>query len=238
MKSVILHYHLFKNAGTSLDRVLQRNFPSGWVSEEFPGNRNNTAQVTNWMTGKADATVFSSHTAIGPLPEIPDTRVFSIMFFRDPIDRILSAYNFERVQKTDGFGAVLAKSTSLSGYVRTRLESPRDRQCRNFQTYRLASLLPGPAPEIERARAALRLISFAGLVDQFEASGQLLETALRKTWPDFTFFDVHANRATINEGRQQLDDDLRELLEVNNADDRALLADFDNTPVLNSDWKN
>ena len=39
MKTVILHYHLFKNAGTSLDAAFKENFSeeSGeWVTKEFP----------------------------------------------------------------------------------------------------------------------------------------------------------------------------------------------------------
>ena len=52
MRTVILHYHLFKNAGTSVDRLLQRNFPDAWATREFSG-RNNTAQVIEWISQTA-----------------------------------------------------------------------------------------------------------------------------------------------------------------------------------------
>jgi hypothetical protein len=39
MKTVFLHYHLFKNAGASLDAALKENFSDAdneWVTKEFP----------------------------------------------------------------------------------------------------------------------------------------------------------------------------------------------------------
>ena len=40
MTKAIFHYHLFKNAGTSLDASLKENFEAGteWLTEEFPAN--------------------------------------------------------------------------------------------------------------------------------------------------------------------------------------------------------
>ena len=234
MRSVILHYHLFKNAGTSLDRVLQRNFGTAWRDREFAlSTDGNTPQVAQWIRETPEAIAFSSHTAIGALPVLADIRLFTILFLRDPIDRIVSAYTFERNQKSDSAGAVLAKTTDLAGYVRARLAVPGDRQCLNFQTHRLAALVPGPAPELDRARQALRRISFAGLVDHFEASGRALETQLQKSWPAFRFFEVHANRASQREARNTIDPDLHELLRRNNTDDLAILAEVGKTPVVN-----
>jgi len=45
----ILHYHLFKNAGTSVDAILQSNFPGAWQDREITGNEN--PQVSDCMCG-------------------------------------------------------------------------------------------------------------------------------------------------------------------------------------------
>jgi len=96
-RNVILHYHLFKNAGTSVDKILQRNFPDQWTTREFPGQGgDNSAAVTDWIREDIGSIAFSSHTATGPLPAIPDTRAISPLFLRNPLDRIRSVYQVDR----------------------------------------------------------------------------------------------------------------------------------------------
>jgi len=219
-RTIILHYHLFKNAGTSVDRILQRNFPERWVTAEFRG-QNNTAQVTDWIQNEPDAVAFSSHTMMGPLPKLPGVEIIPVMMLRDPISRIRSAYRFEHAQKTDNFGAILARHTDLEGYVRVRLALPGDRQCRNFQTWRLASLVPGPEPELERATKALGQLSVAGLVSDFGGSLGRLQTVLAEVHPDFTFENLRLN---VSKGKAaDEDDEVSKLLRRENQDDMALL---------------
>lgn len=231
MRTIILHYHLFKNAGTSLDRILQRNFGPGWVTREFTG-QNNTQAVTDWIREMPQAVAFSSHTMMGPLPRIPGVRIVSVMLLRDPLERIRSAYRFERRQEADTFGAVLAKHTDLEGYVKVRLALPHDRQCRNFQTWRLASLEPGPAPapEPDRALAALERLSVVGLVREFGAAVAALRAELAPVWPGFEAGEVHANRSAPEGGSEAGTDEppaLTRLMQETNADDMALIAELE-----------
>lgn len=226
MRTIILHYHLFKNAGTSLDQVLKDNFGEGWVTREFPNaNRpeGNTPQVEAWIRDTPDAVVFSSHTMMGPLPQIEGVRVVSIMLLRDPIERIKSAYRFEHTQAIETFGAVLARHTDLEGYVKVRLSLPHDRQCRNFQTQRLATLIPGPAPELERARTALGQLSVVGLVSDFSGTLERLATAIADPFPQFSWKEVHSNRSRKDGTEAQ--DALDALLAEVNAEDLELLAE-------------
>jgi hypothetical protein len=54
-RTIILHYHLFKNAGTSVDAILKRNFGDKWVTSEFPPmGGNNTALVEEWIIAHDD----------------------------------------------------------------------------------------------------------------------------------------------------------------------------------------
>ena len=172
-RTVVLHYHLFKNAGTSLDAAFKENLePDEWVTDEFSGNPEaNRAQVTRWIQDNTHARVFSSHTAALPPPKIKKTRVIPVIFLRHPLDRIASAYDFESRQDADGFGATLARNTDLSGYVETRLSLPNDRQCRNFQTHRLSMHYPpSKGSELNRATRAVRKLPFVGIVDSFADS--------------------------------------------------------------------
>ena len=54
-KTIILHYHLFKNAGTSIDSILKDNFDDQWVSKEFKNALSNSAQVTEWIQDNPNA---------------------------------------------------------------------------------------------------------------------------------------------------------------------------------------
>lgn len=222
-RTIILHYHLFKNAGTSVDRILKDNFADGWQGREFAGN-NNTTQVVDWIRNNPSTVAFSSHTMMGPLPKIDGVRIVSVMFLRDPIDRIRSAYRFEHKQKSGNFGAVLAKATDFDGYVRVRLSLPNDRQCRNFQTWRLANLVPGTIPEIDRAKAALRRLDVVGLVEDFDTSMAALKAAIADAYPDFEFTPVHANASRLEESCTASAVDIARLLEESNRDDSQILA--------------
>jgi hypothetical protein len=230
MRSIILHYHLFKNAGTSLDRILKNNFGHAWVTEEFPmATGNNTHLVKDWIEQNPDAIAFSSHTMVGPLPRVDGIRLIPMILLRDPIARIRSAYQFERNQDADTWGAQLAKEHDLTGYVRARLARNGDRQCRNFQTSRLSTLMPGDAPEVERAIAAGRLIQEGGIlgrVEDFDASIDALNTYLP---PIFAGFKAEAVRANVSAksksaGGAAQNEIVTNLLKDANADDYALLA--------------
>ena len=226
MRQVILHYHLFKNAGTSLDHILQENFQNQWVTREFDAERpNNTHRVKQWITDTPNAVAFSSHTMIGPLPQIENIDVVPIMMMRDPIERIVSAYHFERRQHAKTRGARLAKTHSLEGYVKARLAQPGDQQCRNFQTARLASMVPGCGSERARACAACDLIQkrgILGLVAEFDTAIGALKDKIAQTFPNFSIHQIRAN-ASPAAAREPLTATLHQLLTDANADDFALL---------------
>jgi len=227
MRTVILHYHLFKNAGTSLDQILKQNFGDRWVTREFGGNHDNSAAVADWIRATPEAVAFSTHTAVGPLPEIAGVRVVTVMLLRDPLERIRSAYRFERTQEADTWGANLAKEFAFSGYVRARLTHPADRQCRNFQAWRLATLAPGDGPLVERAKAGAGKIDVLGRVADFDGALTALAAALGDAAPDFTWESLRANRSSREgavEPHMAEPPALTERLRVANADDLALLA--------------
>jgi hypothetical protein len=222
-RTVILHYHLFKNAGTSLDQILKRNFGERWVTREFSTvGKNNTEQVEDWIRETPEAVAYSSHTMMGPIPQVEGVRVISVLLLRDPVERIKSAYRFERKQRADTWGAQLAKDHDFEGYVRTRLARPGDRQCRNFQTHRLAIFVPGPEPELDRALAALKQISVVGLVERFDEALAALEAELAADHPGFSWDSVRANTTSARDGDDS-DTSLNSLLIAENSCDLKLL---------------
>jgi len=221
-RTIILHYHLFKNAGTSLDRILRDNFGTRWVTAEFStATGDNSPQVAKWIEAHPDAVAFSTHTAMGPIPQIDGVTIISVVLLRDPVARIRSAYRFERKQQAETWGAQLAKVNDLEGYVQTRLGRPGDRQCRNFQTYRLASLIPGDESELNRATRAMAQLSVVGLVEDFDKIIGQLSEKLRPAFPDFRAESIRMN-TTTPAPETQTDRRVNALLEDVNSDDRYL----------------
>ncbi|MEN8839977.1 MAG: hypothetical protein ABF288_02555 [Octadecabacter sp.] len=225
LRTVVLHYHLFKNAGTSLDQILKHNFPDAWVTTEFDtSTQSNTPAVENWITENPKACAFSSHTMKGPLPIIDGVQIIPVMLLRDPVARIRSAYQFERAQTSDSWGAQLAKQHDLEGYVQARLERAKDRQCRNFQTGRLASFIANKQPELMRAFDGVRLINAAGvigLVSDFDGAMKVLTKRLSKPFPNFKAVQARVNSSKPDS--TPVPSDLNQLLREMNADDLVVL---------------
>jgi len=227
MRHIILHNHLFKNAGTSVEHILQQNFQDRWLSREFPmAGQDNTDLVAQWITDNPRAVAFSSHTMIGPLPKIDDAVIIPLMLLRDPIDRIASAYRFERIQQADTQGARLAKAHGFAGYVHARLSVKGDRQCRNFQTSRLAALTPdAQGSELERACIAIQQIihqGVLGFVPEFDRAMRRLNALVVPLHPSFRWQSVTANAAGRNTS-ETVSPDMRQLLQEANQDDLSLL---------------
>ena len=219
MRTIILHYHLFKNAGSSIDAILKKSFEDRWVTREF-NEKNNTDQLAEWILSNPDAIAFSSHTMNGPIPQIDGVKIISIAMLRDPIQRIISAYKFERNQNADTWGAQLAKQSTFEEYVVARLQKRGDTQCRNFQVERLATLRPGKKPSLERAITTLDDLSVFGIVEDFNKSLALIAEHIRKDFPDYENNTVHDNKSkTID---INMSTTLKQLLEECNKEDHAL----------------
>jgi len=235
MRTLIFHYHLFKNAGTSVDEMLRKNFGARWVQQEFlVPRRANAAAVVGFLSAASHLDAVSSHTALLPAPKIAGVDIFPILFVRHPIDRLRSAYEFERNQHADTLGARLAKEYDFAGYLRELLKNKRHRQVRNFQTLRLSHAEPTRnGSEAERAARALSRLPFVGLVEDFDVSLARLERLLRAHFPDFKAEKTHRNisrpRAVNLDERiaaieARLGTDLYAEICDANADDMALYA--------------
>lgn len=197
-RPLVFHYHLFKNAGTSVDRMLDWNFGRAWTLQEFPFRRHaNRIAVAEFVRIHPELRAISSHTALLPTPEVSGVQVIPVIFLRHPIDRLRSAYEFERRQVADTAGALLAKRCDLAEYLRELLRLPRARQARNFQTLRLSYNSPGAGSERERAIRTIAELPFVGVVEQFEQSIGNLEKIVRPYFRGFTTFNIRSNATQV-----------------------------------------
>jgi hypothetical protein len=229
MRKIIFHYHLFKNAGTSIDALLKTNFAHQWLSAEFNhAYALNQQQVSQWLLQNPQAVAFSSHTALLPPPQLSGVEIFPILFIRHPIDRIASAYHFEKKQKSDKSNAILAKNTSFKGYIDANLARSKFGQCRNFQSNRLAQYFHGlEGNHTDLALQALDALPFIGLVEEFEQSIHRLNQWLIPHFPNFRAKVIAENVSRETQSLEQKlaaiaaeigEDYYQQLLDANAAD--------------------
>lgn len=201
-RPVIVHYHLFKNAGTSVDEILQKNFPRSWVEFESPkGHRLPAEELLKFIRDNPKIEAVSSHTAVLSDHRSEDIDIIPLIFLRHPIDRIRSAYDFERQQDADTPGAIQAKQGDFSDYLTWRLSRPTPWQVQNFHAMRLKDyhgFTPAKKTDIitECAHQAIETLPHVGLVEHFDRSMEIFRDIIGLRFRDFEVFPVQANRTT------------------------------------------
>ena len=104
MRFVVVHYHIFKNAGTTVERILDREFPGDFARLHGP-----TADCTldsedlaSFLEDHPTIQAVTSHHLRYPAPSLRNVVIFDCCFLRDPLDRLDSLYNyFRRIDSTD-----------------------------------------------------------------------------------------------------------------------------------------
>lgn len=201
-RCVIIHYHLFKNAGSSVDAILEHNFGKDWAEIEGPNNRKLTPEMmAEYIVKNPDKKAISSHTAVVRLPEVPGVKILPIFFIRHPLGRIQSAYEFERVQDSDSPGSKAAKAGDFAHYLSWRLSTPMLTQVVNFHAFRLKDFKVDTLnrePQFFRPRAmeALQKLPVVGLVERFDESMFKFADLIHPYFPDFELLNVRANAMT------------------------------------------
>ena len=205
-RRVILHYHLFKNAGSSVDHVLATNFGGRWntVEGEHPWSVLGADTLAEFIRRRPRLLAVSSHTARLPLPQLPKTVFYPIFFLRHPIDRVSSIYHFEREQTERNFSATTARENDFAGYVQRMLDNPDNEGIvlRNFQTACLSNAAANLADlrqvklgssSLTEARAFLANLPVFGLVERFDQSIHRLGNWLQAPFPGINLFPAHIN---------------------------------------------
>lgn len=205
-RHVILHYHLYKNAGSSVDHTLAANFGERWakVEGEQLWSVLGATELANFVCSHSRLLAVSSHTARLPLPQLSNTIFYPIFFLRHPIDRVGSIYHFERQRPGEDFSAVTARENDLAGYVRQMLDNSDNEGVvlRNFHTLCLSNAAAGLTDlrqakidnsSLAEARMFLASLPAFGLVEYFNQSARRLERWLQGPFPGFNFPPAQIN---------------------------------------------
>lgn len=175
MRTVIIHYHIYKNAGTSFDHVLGHNFGDRHelFDGPFPFFTIDQEQLDRIIMRRPHAVAFSSHQIMLPPPSSLDYRALAAIFVRNPFLRIASIYRFKRgPERPDG--------TPLGSLPPADLQAELTRQAVEAQRAahpgipddQLPPPEPLPAPEFDLTSTAVaaRKHDLAGWIDYCLAS--------------------------------------------------------------------
>jgi len=207
MRTTVVHLHLFKNAGTSVERGLQSYFGEHWVSFDKPssGGRISQAELVEFLHARPFVQAVSSHHLRPPLEDRATMNWLPILFLRHPIDRIRSAYEFERRQGSITPSSKAAASMQLVEWVQFHRERPSSTQCRNFQTFGLTSIRRETGRPIFRrpmkshfdsACAFVKRLPAFGLVESFDQSWDWISDWISGSYPNFKPDMGRANATT------------------------------------------
>jgi len=190
MRPLLVHYHIFKNAGTSFEWTLQQALGKRFCTYDLaaPHEILSSADITRYVQSRPETEAVSSHQATFPAPKIPGRQVLTSILVRDPIARIRSIYAFERQQKVSTPGALKAKELDFRGYVEWRLRTAPAMLC-NFQVH-FCSRTKGIHNEkslnetdLRKAIANLDQIEIVGIVERYGEWLTLAQSILGKAFP-------------------------------------------------------
>lgn len=197
---LLVHYHIFKNAGTSIDRSLAECFGDAWTTFEGVHAHDvvSADRLRSFLAGRSGIRAVSSHLARPPLPT-PSSA--PIVMLRHPIDRARAVYQYVRRVPT-AFGHHEALR-GFSNYVSWMLDEPgSDVVIQNYQTihlseasFRAPHILDARATQADLAQAQtfLRSCQVFGLVRNFTAFCRLIEARYRGMFPNLRLRPVREN---------------------------------------------
>lgn len=233
MRHVIIHYHIFKNAGSTVDAILKKNFPLGWGTVEGKPMtyKLSNEELLSYILENPKLKAVSSHEARPPAPNESNLVFFPILFIRHPIDRIGSIYAYRRsLPKATTRSTEIAHEMDMAGYIKWCLLHPSSETISNFQTTFLSKHADGlyGQPDLEVAIKRVRELPFVGLVEFFDKSLLQLQGYLSEAFGGLDLSYTVTNKSigrmsTIQERLKNIETSLgsslyQELLEYNAMD--------------------
>jgi hypothetical protein len=233
---VIFHYHIFKNAGSSVNFALKQFFGDRYA--DFEGIHAHDillpSSVAQFMRANPEVRAVSSHLA---RPPVPFDYVKPIVFLRHPLLRAISVYEFTRRDSSQPFFDIVSKK-SLAQYLEWALAgSPGGVVVRDYQVIHLSDasfcangILSAKATEADLNQALNVVSDFPaiGIAESFDRGMRLFETLYEPLFPGLRLRVVHENKTShsrsISDAEAELPPRILEEFKIQNAYDYRLYA--------------
>lgn len=185
---LIVHYHIFKNGGSTIASILEREFRDSFATVHGPDDVSvvDLVSLANFVSSHAEIQAISSHHLRYPKPVLPDTIIFDCCFLRHPLDRLQSLYSyFQRILADDPL-CRLARQEPPRSFFRKLIDSA-PHLISNVQVTMLAQsgafTRPVDTPDVEVASDVIAKMAIPGLVEKFDESLVAAEYFLKPAFP-------------------------------------------------------
>jgi len=187
-RRVVVHYHIFKNGGSTIEYILERAFPGRFATIHGgdPDAVLDAADLAAFLDQYPGIAAVSSHHLRYPKPVIRGTVLFDCCFLRDPLARLYSSYNhFRRSDPVPPYSR-WARTYNAREFAK-RLIDEAPHLASDVQVTQLANAgaftRPANDEDLERASAVVREMAMPGLVEMFDESLVAAEHFLRPAFP-------------------------------------------------------
>ena len=214
---VLLHCHIFKNGGSSIDSALLQNFGTKAIFRESPAGQqfllSDAILDIVESTGPKKVASISSHRMGLPAPSHDTITFIPLIMIREPLDRLGSMYSFYRSQKVNiSHECLLAKRETLKSFVEILLSAGLDSSFSNLQSqFFLGNYFPPKHPSEKTWPTIvenLNAVPCVGLLEMFDESMVIWEDFVGQFIPtiDFSYIksNVSANRSSSLAERLEL----------------------------------
>ena len=185
---LIVHYHIFKNGGTTIASILEREFPNGFATVHGPDDVSvlDQTSLADFISNHTAIQAISSHHLRYPKPIVPNVIIFDCCFLRHPLDRLQSLYSyFQRINSGDPL-CRLARRDHPRFFFRNLLDTA-PHLVSNVQVTMLALggafTRPVDTADVEVASDIVGKMAIPGLVYMFDESLVAAEYFLKPAFP-------------------------------------------------------
>lgn len=201
-RNIIIHVHIFKNAGSTFDWSLNRNFEYKFIDhrDNIPMIKDKISYLINYLEKNPHIKALSSHHIHFEIKTIKNYQFHKVYFLRDPILRAKSVYTFEKKQSnSDTPGSKKAKQLSFKDFISWYLEDDSPRTIQNSQTAFCAGLDIDAIPELSTLKKAIFNIGqnpLIGVVERYDESMVIFEDVLTPFFPEIDLSYVIQNKTS------------------------------------------
>lgn len=198
LRFVLLHYHILKNAGSTIEDILDRSFGANYRTIDTPERDACLPETAllNLLESDRRIKAVSSHQIHYPVPTVPGYLFFDLCFLRDPIDRIRSMYDYFREKPAVGDPvSEFANNLPLGEFV-ARLIEDMPWYIHDAQVNLLSNGIVNDCPSIDdldRAISRMLRTSFLGVVDCFTESLVAGQYFLQPIFPELKCAEASVN---------------------------------------------
>lgn len=195
--TILVHFHIFKNAGSTIDWVLRKNFSeqARFFDGNDPEGTLSASDLINYLIQHPNTKSISSHQLRFPLPVDFNAHFVPLIFLRNPIDRALSIYNYYKRIQNDYVFTIKAHNLSFKEFLLWYFSSGNV-VMKNFQVLFLSrsdNLHNATISDFPIAVERLKQCPIVGIVERMEESLVLAEEFLHSFFEDIDLSYVKQN---------------------------------------------